>query len=78
MWAASDSVTSTAWGGREGGGRRDGAVETAGEEEERAREECEAPERGVWGHGGEGGCDDVISIDSQGEHTFTVLYSCYH
>lgn len=33
MQAASDSVTSTAWGGREGGGRRDGAGETAGEEE---------------------------------------------
>lgn len=82
MQAALDGVTSTAWGRREGGGRRDGAGETAADEEKRAWKECKAPERGVWGlcgvGVGVGGCDDVISIDSQGEHTFTVLYSCYH
>lgn len=33
------------------------------------------PQRETWGTGQH---NDVISIDSQGEQIFTVLYDCYH
>lgn len=63
------------WGETGGEEARDGnrAREAAGEEE-KARKECETPERGV---GDGGGRNDVISIDSRGEYLLTVLHNCY-
>lgn len=72
---ASDGFTSPVWG--ETGGRRG----ETGTEREKQRVRRKRPERSVKPQGeawGTGEHNDVISIDSQGEHIFTVLYSCYH
>ncbi len=59
-------------------GRRRGETQTERENQRVKRKRPESgvkPQREAWGTGEH---NDVISIDSQGEQIFTLLYNCYH